>query len=125
MLLLSWEKNLGEDNFIAALDRLCRNFLLCRTAAEDGGALREWWGDITLQFATAEVPESSRLAKSRTRLKALLGERLSMIDLSAQPAWVKDLRSIWDATKLANEGAPQTSVMEEEEEGDVSRRQCG
>jgi hypothetical protein len=34
ILFLSWEKDLVEDNFIAALDRLCRNFLLCRTAAE-------------------------------------------------------------------------------------------
>ena len=39
-----------------------------------------------------------------------------MIDLSAQPAWVKDLRLIWDSTKVANEGAPRTPVMEEEEE---------
>ena len=116
VLLLSWEKDLVEDNFIAALDRLCRNFLLCQTAAEDGGALRERWGDITLQFATVEDPNSSRLAESRTRLRTLLGERLSMIDLSAQPAWVKDLRLIWDFTKEANEGAPRTPVMEEEEE---------
>ena len=116
VLLLSWENNLVEDNFIAALDRLCRNFLLCRTAAEDGGALRERWGDITLQFATVEDPDSSRLAESRTRLRAVLGARLSMLDLSAQPAWVKDLRSIWDCTKEANEGAPRTPVMEEEEE---------
>ena len=122
VLLLSWEKDLGEDNFIAALDRLCRNFLLCRTAADDGGALRERWGDITLQFATAEDPESSRLAESRTRLKAVLGERLSMIDLSTQPAWVKDLRSIWDSTKLANSSAPQTSVMEEESESAAQLR---
>jgi hypothetical protein len=116
VLLLSWENNLVEDNFIAALDRLCRNFLLCRTATEDGGALRERWGDITLQFATVEDPDSSRLAESRTRLRAVLGARLSMLDLSAQPAWVKDLRSIWDCTKEANEGAPRTPVMEEEEE---------
>ena len=116
VLLLSWEKDLVEDNFIGALDRLCRHFLLCRTAEEDGGALRERWGDITLQFATAEDPDTSRLAESRTRSRTLLGERLSMIDLSAQPAWVKDLRSIWDSTKEANEGAPRTPVMEEEEE---------
>jgi hypothetical protein len=116
VLLLSWEKDLVEDNFIAALDRLCRHFLLCQTAAEDGGALQERWGDITLQFATVEDPDSSRLAESRTRLRAALGERLSMLDLSAQPAWVKDLRSIWDSTKEANEGASRTPVMEEEEE---------
>jgi len=118
ILLLSWEKDLVEDNFIAALDRLCRNFLLCRTAADDGGALRERWGDITLLFATAEDPESSRLAESRTRLKAVLGEHLSVRDLSAQPAWVKDLRLIWDSTKVAAEGAPQTPVMEEQDEGE-------
>jgi hypothetical protein len=118
VLLLAWEKNLVEDNFIAALDRLCRNFLLCRTAADDGGALRERWGDITLQFATAEDPESSRLAESRTRLKEVLGEHLSVIDLSAQPAWVKDLRLIWDSTKVTAEGAPQTPVMEEQDEGE-------
>jgi hypothetical protein len=47
VLLLAWEKKLGEDNFIAALDRLCRNFLLCRTAAEDGGALRERGGETS------------------------------------------------------------------------------
>jgi hypothetical protein len=122
VLLLSWEKDLVEDNFIAALDRLCRNFLLCRTAVDDGGALRERWGDITLQFATAEDPESSRLAESRTRLKAVLGERLSMIDLSSQPAWVKDLRSIWDSTKLANSSAPPTPVMEEESESAARTR---
>jgi hypothetical protein len=116
VLLLSWENNLVEDNFIAALDRLCRNFLLCRTAAEDGGALRERWGDITLQFATVEDPDSSRLAESRTQLRAVLGARLSMLDLSAQSAWVKDLRSIWDSTKEANEGASRIPVMEEEEE---------
>ena len=73
-------------------------------------------GDITLQFATAEVSDPSRLAVSRTQLRTRLGERLSMRDLSAQPAWVKDLRSIWDSTKEANEGAPRTPVMEEEEE---------
>jgi hypothetical protein len=114
VLLLAWEKDLVEDNFIAALDRLCRNFLLCRTAADDGGALRERWGDVTLQFATAEDPESSRLAESRTRLKAVLGKRLSMIDLSSQPAWVKDLRSIWAAKNVANEDAPRTQVMEDQ-----------
>jgi hypothetical protein len=122
VLLLSWEKDLVEENLIAAVDRLCRNFLLCRTAADDGGALRARWEDITLQFATAEDPESSRLAKSRTRLKEVLGERLSMIDLSTQPAWVKDLRSIWDSTKLANSSAPQTSVMEEESESAAQLR---
>jgi hypothetical protein len=118
VLLLAWEKNLVEDNFIAALERLCRNFLLCGTAAEDGGALREWWGDITLQFATAEDPESSRLAESRTRLRAVLGEHLSVRNLSAQPAWVKDLRLIWDSTKVAAEGAPQTPMVEEQDEGE-------
>jgi DNA polymerase III delta prime subunit len=87
---------------------------LCRTAAEDGGALREWWGDITLQFAIAEDPDSSRLAESRTRLRTLLGERLSTIDPSAQPAWVKDLHLIWASPKVADEGAPRTHVMEEE-----------
>jgi hypothetical protein len=114
VLLLAWEKNLVEDNFIIALDRLCRNFLLCATAAEDGGALREWWGDITLHFATAENPDSTRLAESRTRLRAVLGEHLSTIDLSAQPAWAKDLRSIWAAKNVANGGAPRTQLMEDQ-----------
>jgi DNA polymerase III delta prime subunit len=122
ILLLSWEKDLVEDNFIAALDRLCRNFLLCRTAAEDGGALRERWGDITLQIAIAEDPDSSRLAESRTRLRTLLGERLSMIDPSAQPAWVKDLRLIWASPKIADEGAPRTQVMEEEDRSAAQMR---
>ena len=49
-------------------------------------------------------------------MRTLLGDRLSRIDLSAQPAWVKDLRSIWDSTKEANEGALRTPVMEDEEE---------
>jgi hypothetical protein len=84
--------------------------------AEDGGALREWWGDITLQFATTEVPDPSRLAVSRTRLRARVGERLSLLDLSAQPAWVKDLRSIWYAAKEVNEGAARTQVMEEKDD---------
>ena len=57
-----------------------------------------------------------------TRLRTVLGERLSMIDLSAQPAWVKDLRLIWDSTKEANEGAPRTPVMEEEEEEEEEGR---
>jgi len=122
ILFLSWEKDLVEDNFIAALDRLCRNFLLCRTAAEDGGALREWWGDITLQFAIAGDPDSSRLAESRTRLRTLLGERLSMIDPSAQPAWVKDLRLIWASPKVVDEGAPRTQVMEEEDRSAAQMR---
>ena len=63
-----------------------------------------------------KIQNSSRLAESRTRLRTLLGDRLSIIDLSAQPAWVKDLRLIWDFTKEANEGAPRTPVMEDEEE---------
>ena len=60
-----------------------------------------------------KIQNSSRLAESRTQLRTLLGDRLSIIDLSAQPAWVKDLRLIWDFTKEANEGAPRTPVMEE------------
>jgi DNA polymerase III, delta subunit len=122
VLLLSWEKDVVEDNFIAALHRLCRDFLLCQTAAEDGGALCERWGDITLQFATAEDPDSSRLAESRTRLRTLLGERLSMIDPSAQPAWVKDLRLIWASPKVADEGAPRTQVTEEEDRSAAQMR---
>jgi len=57
----------------------------------------------------AEDPDSSRLAESGTRLRAVLGERLSL-DLSSQPTWVRNLGLLWAAAQ--DERAPRPQEME-------------